>query len=90
MISDVIEIAKIKKLNGFLVAMDVEKAFDSLDHNFLILTLQKYSFDKNFILWVKILQRYQESCVINGGTTKKYFALGRGARQGDSILAFLF
>ena len=31
-----------------------------------------------------------ESCFINGGTTTKYFSLGRGACQGDSILAFLF
>ena len=74
MISDVIEIAKVKKLDVFLlVAMDIEKAFDSLDHHFLILTLEKYGFGKNFILWVKILLRDQECCVINGGTTTKYF-----------------
>ena len=70
--------------------MDIEKAFDSLDHNFLILTLEKYGFGKNFILWVKILLRDQESCVINGGTTTKYFSLGRGACQDDPISAFLF
>ena len=54
-------------MDGSLVAMDIEKAFDSLNHDFLILTLEKYGFGKNFILWVKILLRYQESCVINGG-----------------------
>ena len=70
--------------------MDIEKAFDSLNHDFLILTLEKYGFGKNFILWVKILLRDQESCVINGGTTTKYFSLRRGARQGDPISAFLF
>ena len=36
------------------------------------------------------MQRDQESCVINGGTTTKYLSLGRGARQGDPISAFLF
>ena len=70
--------------------MDIEKAFDSLNHNFLISTLEKYGFGKKFILWVKILLRDQESCVINGGTTTKYFSLERGARQGDPISAFLF
>ena len=38
----------------------------------------------------KILLRDQEPCVINGGTTTKYFSLGRGACQGDPISAFLF
>ncbi len=31
-----------------------------------------------------------ESCVINGGTTTKYFPLKCGARQGDAIAAYLF
>ena len=44
----------------------------------------------NYILWEKILLRDQESCVINGVTTTKYFSLGRGAPQGDRIWAFLF
>ena len=70
--------------------MDTEIAFDSLDHNFLISTLEKYGFGQNFILWIKILLNDQESCVINGGKTTKYFMLGRGARQGDPISAFLF
>ena len=39
LISDVLQIARLKKLEGFLVTMDIEKAFDSLDHNFLISTL---------------------------------------------------
>ena len=90
LISDILQIAGLKKLEGFLVTMDIEKAFDSLDHDFLISTLEKYGFGKNFILWVKILLRDQESCVVNGSTTTKYFSLGRGAHQGDPISAFLF
>ena len=68
--------------------MDIEKAFDSLDHNFLILTLEKYGFGKNFISWVKILLRDHESCLINGGTTTKYLSLGRGTCQGDPTSPF--
>ena len=41
--------------------MGIEKVFDSLDLSFLIFTLEKYGFGKNFILWVKTLLRDQES-----------------------------
>ena len=85
LISDVIEITKIKKTK-----YTTEKAFDLLDHNFLISTLGKYGFGQNFILWVQILLKDQESRVINGGKTTKYFLLRRGARQFDPISAFLF
>ena len=67
--------------------MDVEKAFDSLDHKFLISVLKKIGFDQNFTSWVEIILKNQESCVINGGTTTKYFKLNRGARKGDPISA---
>ena len=70
--------------------MEIEKAFNSLDHNFLISTLEKYGFSKNFISWVKILLRDQKSCGLNGSTTTKYFLLDTGACQGDPISAFLF
>ena len=39
---------------------------------------------------METLLKNQESCVINGGTTTKYFKLERGARQGDPIAAYLF
>ena len=77
-------------MEGILVMMDVEKAFDSLDHKFLILVLKKFGFGQNFISWIEIILKNQESCVINGGTTTKYFKLNRGARQSDPISAYLF
>ena len=79
LITDIIEIANIRQMEGFLVTMDVEKAFESLGRKFLISVLR-----------VEIILKNQESCVINGGTTTKYFKLNRGARQGDPISANLF
>ena len=73
LISDIIEIANTRQMEGFLVTMDLEKAFDSLDHKFLISVLKKFGFGQNFISWIEIILKNQESCVINGGTTTKYF-----------------
>ena len=42
------------------------------------------------IEWIKILLNNQESRVINGGKTSKYFKLERETRQGDPISAYLF
>ena len=39
---------KQKKLEDFLVRMDIEKSFDSLDYNFLICNLAKYGFGNTF------------------------------------------
>ena len=39
---------------------------------------------------MQILLRNQESCIINGGTTKKYFKLEKGTRQGDPISTYSF
>ena len=54
---------------------DTEKALDSLDHTFLVITLEKFTFGKTFIDWIKIFLNEQKSCVINGGITTKYFEL---------------
>ena len=66
--------------------MDIEKAFDSLDHIFLISVLKKFGFGKTFITWIEILLKDQQSC----GTTTQYFNLERGARQGDPVSAYLY
>ena len=44
LISDIIEIANIRQMEGFLVTMDIVKAFDTLDHKFLISVLKKFGF----------------------------------------------
>ena len=41
LISDVIEMCDILDIPGYLVTMDIEKAFDSLDHDFLLFALKK-------------------------------------------------
>ena len=89
LISDIIEISDWFNIEGFLVIMDIEKAFVTLDHDFLSSVLRKFGFGKNFITWIEILLKNQLSCVINGGTTTQYFKLKRGTHQGDLIFTYL-
>ena len=72
------------------MTIDIEKAFDLLDHNFLISILEKSGFGQTFIDWIKIFLNEQESCVINGGITTKYFKLEKTAWQGNPMSAYLF
>ena len=79
LISDLLSVAKKMKVKGYLVTIDIEKAFDSLSHTFLISVLEKCGFEKTFIDWIKIFLNDQELCAINGGITTKYFKLEKGA-----------
>ena len=79
------------KLVGLLATIDIQKVFDSVDHAFLISTLERYGTGNRFVRWVKILLKNQESCIINGGNTTKYFKLEKGIRLGDQYqLTYLF
>ena len=57
------------------MALDIEKAFDSVNHLFLITALETYGFKEDFIKWIQVLIQNLESFVINGGTTTKNFKL---------------
>ena len=90
LISGLLGMSEVSNKEGFLVTIDIEKAFDSVNHHFLIAILEKIGFGTGFIEWIKVLLNNQESCVINGGKTSKYFKLEKGTRQGYSISAYLF
>ena len=48
-VSDVLEITKTMDIEGYILTMDIEKAFDSVDHPFLFATLERIGFDPYFL-----------------------------------------
>ena len=54
LISDLVDICDSKKLSGFIATMDNEKAFDTLDHSFLIPLLKKFGFGQNSLVGFKL------------------------------------
>ena len=88
-IFDLLEISNTLKLDSLLATIDSKKAFDSVDHSFLISALERYWFGNRFVKWVRILLKNQEP-LINGSNTTKYFKLEICKRKADPISAYLF
>ena len=52
---DLLIYAEEKIVMEFCLQPDIEKAFDSVDHNFIFATLNKFDFGSDFIQWIKTL-----------------------------------
>ena len=52
MISDILETSNSLALEGFLVTVDIEKTFDSVNHCFLLQILRKFKFGIDFVSWI--------------------------------------
>ena len=42
LIYDILEYTEVEQTEGYMFSADIEKAFDSVDHNFLIAVLKKF------------------------------------------------
>ena len=89
MIDDVIEYARYKDIPGILVAIDFEKAFDSLNliQFFILRVLHAFNFGPSFIQWIRVLYNNASSCVMNNGFTTGPFVLSKGNKAGRSPLS---
>ena len=59
---------------AILVSLDQEKAFDRVDHDFLLNVLSKFGFGPNFCRWVRLFYTNVFSRVIcNGNLTRPIF-----------------
>jgi hypothetical protein len=81
---------KKKNQEAYAIQIDFEKAFDSINWDFMFTSLEIMNFDKDFIKWVKILYKNTTSCVLNNGHKTDQFNLRRGVHQGCPLSALLF
>ena len=65
--SDLLEYTDIHNLPDFFLIIDIEKAFDSVDHIFLCSSLKKFGFGTEFTHLITHTLNKQESCFLNDG-----------------------
>lgn len=77
-------------ITGLLLLVDFEKAFDSIEWEFLLKAFKSFKFGPSFCKWFKTFYQDAQSSVINNGNISSFFYLKRGCRQGDPLSPYLF
>ena len=83
------ESAKEWNIDLWLAVVDFEKAFDTVEHSALWISLSELGVDHRYIRILQILYDCQIGSVIIG-TESRAFDLQRGVKQGDPISSLLF
>ena len=79
-----------KDKNHMIISTDAEKAFDKIQHPFMIKTLQKMGIEGTYLNMVKAIYVKPTANIILNGETVKAFPLRSGTRQGCPLSPLLF
>ena len=83
-------INKLKDKNYMIISIDAEKAFDKIQHAFVIKTLQKAGIDGMYLNIIKAIYDKPMASIILNGEKLKAFPLRSGTRQGCSLSPLVF
>ena len=87
---DTISYCNTHSIQGSLVSLDFEKAFDSLDHSFIDYVFAYFNIDHTFRKWIRTLYYNAEACVSSNGYCSNYFSVLRGVRQGCPLSPYIY
>ena len=74
LIADTMDFAKIKNIPGIAVSvLDFEKAFDSIEWDFIQKCLESFNFGPNLRQWISVFYKDISSCVTNNGVASEHF-----------------
>ncbi|CAL0303089.1 unnamed protein product [Lupinus luteus] len=89
--SEAINLLNHKVFGGNLaIKIDIKKAFDTIDWDFLLNTLQKFGFNHKFRKWIHLILHSARLSINVNGKMVGYFKCTRGVRQGDPLSPILF
>ena len=73
-----------------IISIDAEKAFDKIQHAFMIKALQKVGIEGNFLNIIKAIYDKPTANIVLNGEKLKPFPLRSGTRQGCPLSPLLF
>ena len=73
-----------------IISIDAEKAFDKIQHPFMIKTLQKMGIEGTYLNIVKAMYDKPTAKLTVNGEKLKAFTLRSGTRQGCPLVPLLF
>ena len=79
-----------KDKNHMIISIDAEKAFDKIQHPFMIKTLQKVVVEGTYLNIIKAIYDKSTANIILNGEKLKLFPLRSGTRQGCPLSLLLF
>jgi retron-type reverse transcriptase len=79
-----------KDKNHLIISIDAEKAFDRIQHHFMIKALKRLGIEGNFLNIIKAIYDKPTANIILNGEKLKPFPLKSGARQGCPLSPLLF
>jgi len=86
----VIEYCEIAEEDGCIIALDQEKAYDKIDHEYLWTILKKYGFPMIFINRIKEMYKDTGKAIMINGIITRKFRVERGVHQGDPMSCILY
>lgn len=87
---EIMEEANENNTPGLIFFADFQKAFDSLDHEFVIKCLNTLNFGESLIQWISLFYKNAKSCISNNGHLSDFFEVKKGVRQGCPLSAYIF
>ena len=73
-----------------IISIDAEKAFDKIQHPFMMKTLQKMDIEATYLNIIKAIYDKPTANIILNGEKLKVFPLRSGTSQGCPLLPLLF
>lgn len=90
LVLDILDYSDLVSDDSFILFLDFYKAFDTIEHEFIFHSLEKFGFGGYFCEAIKTLYAHSNSSIkLKHGTTPR-FDLKRGIRQGCPISPYLF